>query len=48
VSVESACHQLARHQLLVPQAIRSLRSRWLQEAGASVGDPALFHARPAS
>jgi serine/threonine-protein kinase len=42
LSVERICNDLARNQLLPPQDIRSLRQRWLREAGPSAADPALF------
>jgi serine/threonine protein kinase len=42
LSVERICNELARNQLLPPQDIRSLRQRWLREAGPSAADPALF------
>jgi serine/threonine-protein kinase len=42
LSVERICNELARNQLLPPPDIRSLRQRWLREAGPSAADPALF------
>jgi serine/threonine-protein kinase len=42
VSVERICNDLARNGLLPPADIRSLRQRWLREAGASAADAVLF------
>jgi serine/threonine protein kinase len=42
LSVERICNDLARNYLLPPADIRSLRQRWLREAGASAADPVLF------
>ncbi len=42
ITVESICNQLARNKLLPPEEVRSLRQRWLQEAGPSAADATLF------
>jgi serine/threonine protein kinase len=42
VSVESICNQLARHKLLPPDQVRSLRQQWRDEAGAKAADVPSF------
>ena len=42
LSVERICNDLARNGLLPPADIRSLRQRWLGEAGPAAADAVLF------
>jgi serine/threonine protein kinase len=41
-SVESLCNLLARSKLVAPEDVRTLRQRWLREAGAAAADGTKF------
>ncbi len=41
-TIESICNQLARHKILPPDSIRSLRTQWRAEGGPQVENAAAF------
>src|SRR5262245_6569718 len=41
-TVESLCNQVARNRLLAPDAVRSMRQRWRDEAKAAADDAGRF------